>query len=51
MPRVHKTALTVLLLFTAGTVLENIPVQENVEIWAAVNRDGYGRIYGSLTVI
>lgn len=38
---VHKPALRVLLLFTANTVQESIPVQENIEVPAAITRDGF----------
>lgn len=35
---VHKLMLTVALLFTANTVQESIPVQENIEVPAAMER-------------
>lgn len=35
---VHKPMLTVPLLFTANTVQESIPVQENIEVPAAMER-------------
>lgn len=38
---VHKPTSTVLLLFTANTVQESIPVQENIEVPVAMNRDGF----------
>lgn len=38
---VHKPTSRVLLLFTTNTVQESIPVQENIEVPAAIKRDGF----------